>query len=129
MKHIVVGFCLLFTVKSFTQDSLFARKIVDTLTSKTFWGRGYTNDGMHKAAAFLANEFKDFGLEPMKGKSFFQEYSFSVNTFPDKMNVIINDKELVDRKDFIVAAESKGLIGEGELEQIDSIQFIDKKTG
>jgi Zn-dependent M28 family amino/carboxypeptidase len=111
---------------SFSQDSIFARKIVDTLTSKTFWGRGYTNDGMLKAATFLADEFEKFGLEPMKGKSFFQEYSFSVNTFPERMTMNINDKELEPGRDFIVAAESRGLKAGGKLEQTDSITFVDK---
>jgi hypothetical protein len=113
---------------AFTQDSIFARKIVDTLTSKAFWGRGYTKNGMHNAALFLADEFKQFGLKPMKGKSYFQNYNFSVNTFPDKMNVTINGKELVAGKDFIVAAESKGFVGEGNVAQQDSVRFVDAKN-
>ena len=40
----------------FAQDSLYARHIVDTLTSPYFWGRGYTKNGGPKAAAFLAAE-------------------------------------------------------------------------
>lgn len=128
MKKIFLISLLTTCISSFSQDSSFARKIVDTLTSKAFWGRGYTNDGMHKAAIFLAGEFIQFGIEPMKGKSYFQEYIFSVNTFPDRMNVSINGKELVVGKDFIVAAESKGFVGEGNLEQVDSVQFVDKKN-
>ncbi len=128
MKKIFLISLLTTCISSFSQDSSFARKIVDTLTSKAFWGRGYTNDGMHKAAIFLADEFKQFGVEPMKGKSYFQEYSFTVNTFPNRMNVSINGKELVAGKDFIVAADSKGFVGEGNLEQIDSVQFIDRKN-
>jgi aminopeptidase YwaD len=128
MKKIFVLLFLSFSISSFSQDSIFARKIVDTLTSKAFWGRGYTNNGMHKAAIFLANEFKEFGLQPMKGKSFFQDYTYNVNTFPNKMHATINGKELLAGKDFIVAAESKGFVGEGSLEQIDSMQFVDKKN-
>ena len=129
MKKIVLTFLgMSYSFLTFSQDSTFARKIIDTLTSKAFWGRGYTNDGMQKAATFLADELKDFGLQPMKGKSFFQEYSFNVNTFPGRMNVTINGKELIAGKDFIVAAESKGITCKGDLEQIDSCQFIDKKN-
>ncbi len=126
MKKIFIISLLTTSISSFSQDSTFARKIVDTLTSKTFWGRGYTNDGMHKAALFLADEFAAFGLEPMKGKSFFQEYSFSVNTFPERITMNINDKELEAGKDFIVAAESRGIKAGGKLEQTDSITFVDK---
>jgi len=128
MKKIFVLLFLSFSLSSFSQDSIFARKIVDTLTSKAFWGRGYTNRGMHKAAIFLADEFKEFGLQPMKGKSFFQDYTYNINTFPNKMSIAINGKELIAGKDFIVAAESKGLVVEGSLEQIDSMQFVDKKN-
>ena len=67
------------------QDSLFARKMVDTLTSPYFWGRGYTNDGVHKAAAFLSAQLKAYGVKPMDGKNYLQEFSYPVNTFPGKM--------------------------------------------
>jgi hypothetical protein len=128
MKKLFLFISSAICISSFSQDSTFARKIVDTLTSQAFWGRGYTKDGMHKAAIFLADEFKDFGLQPMKGKSFFQEYSFNVNTFPNRMTMNVNDKELIAGKDFIVAAESKGFVGEGNVEQIDSVQFVDRKN-
>ncbi|MFY7964233.1 MAG: M28 family metallopeptidase [Chitinophagaceae bacterium] len=126
MKKLIVSFFLFINLKSFSQDSTFARKMVDTLTSKVFWGRGYTKNGMQNAANFLAEKFTQFGLQPMKGKSYFQEYSFSVNTFPERMTMNINDKELEPGKDFIVAAESRGLKAGGKLEQTDSITFVDK---
>ena len=59
------------------QDISYNRKIVDTLTSPTFWGRGYTNDGMKKAAVFLANEFKKLGLKPLDKK----DTTVAVNIF------------------------------------------------
>jgi aminopeptidase YwaD len=59
-------FCLAINFAS-AQDSVFARRLVDTLTSPYFWGRGYTNDGMGKAGRFIAGEFKSYGLQPMSG--------------------------------------------------------------
>jgi len=109
------------------QDVAFGRKMLDTLTSTYFWGRGYTNDGMKKAASFLADEFKSYGLQPMEGKSFLQSFSYPVNTFPGKMYVSINGKELVPGIDYIVGAESKGIKASGELEQADSVQFLNRK--
>ena len=110
------------------QDLAFGRKIVDTLTSPYFWGRGYTKDGMHKAADFIAAQFQSYGLEPLKGKSYFQKFSYDVNTFPGKMEVSINGKALVPGKDFIVSPDAKGAAVNGRLEQADSIQFIDKEN-
>ena len=110
-----------------SQDISFGRKMLDTLTSTYFWGRGYTNDGMKKAADFLAGEFKAYGLQPMEGKNYLQPFSYPVNTFPGKMYVSINDKELVPGKDYIVGPETKGMKASGDLEQADSIQFINRK--
>ncbi len=58
---------------SFAQDSLFARKMVDTLSSPYFWGRGYTKNGMAKAASFLTDQMQGYGVSPMDGKSFVQK--------------------------------------------------------
>ncbi len=112
----------------FSQDLSFGRKIVDTLTSPVFWGRGYTKDGMKKAAEYLSSQFQSYGLKPMDGSDFAQKFSYPVNTFPGKMDVTINDKDLVPGKDYIVAAESRGVKGKGELEKIDSVQFVNRQN-
>lgn len=106
------------------QDLTFGRRIVDTLTSPFFWGRGYTKDGMEKAAAFISAEFSSYGLQPLSGKNYAQNFSYSVNTFPGKMTVSINGKQLVPGKDFIVGEESKSIKGSGEFQQKDSVTFL-----
>jgi aminopeptidase YwaD len=115
-----------FTSVAPAQNISFGKKIVDTLTSPYFWGRGYTNDGMKKAAEFLLNEFKTYGLQPI-GKNYLQQFSYPVNTFPGKMEVNINGKDLVPGKDFIVGPETKGVKGSGGLDVLDSIEFINRK--
>lgn len=127
MKKVFTLLLLANVLSSSAQDIAFGKKMVDTLTSAYFWGRGYTNDGMKKAADFLSAEFKAYGLQPMEGNNFLQPFSYPVNTFPGKLFVTINDKELVPGKDFIVAAESKGTKASGELEQGDSVQFFNRK--
>src|SRR5579863_6838168 len=102
-------FFLLLTSTVFAQDSLFARRMVDTLTSHYFWGRGYTNDGMGKATRFITGQFKEFGLQTMDGKDFVQEFSFNANTFPGTMAVSINGVPLMPGKDFIIGPESRGV--------------------
>lgn len=113
---------------AFAQDSVFARKVIDTLTSRYFWGRGYTNDGMGKAARFITGQFKSFGLQPMAGSNFVQEFSFPVNTFPGKMQVSINGKMLVPGRDFIVSPESRGVKTAGDLVQRDSVTYVDAEN-
>lgn len=107
-----------------SQDIRTARKILDTLTSKTMWGRGYTKDGMSKAADFISSSFKAYGLSPMNGKTFKQHFSYPANTFPGKMAVRLNGKSLIPGKEFVVMPESKGLQGRARLFQKDSTTFI-----
>ncbi len=117
---------ILFAQLAAAQDSLFARKMVDTLSSPYFWGRGYTKNGMAKAATFLEAELKSFGVTPMDGKNYLQPFSYPVNTFPGKMEVNINGVNLVPGRDFIVAPDTRGVKGEGKLEPYDSIRFVDR---
>jgi aminopeptidase YwaD len=121
--------CLLLSANcTLAQDTLFARKMVDTLTSPYFWGRGYTKEGVHKTAAFLAGQFKTYGVKPMDDKNYMQDFSYPVNTFPGKMKVVINNIELKPGIDYIVSPDSKGVTGTGKLEQIDSTHFVDKEN-
>jgi len=127
MRKIYFLFIIFIAINSNAQDLSFAKKMVDTLTSPFFGGRGYTNNGMQKAADFLASQFQIYGLQPMGGKDFFQTFSYPVNTFPGKMEVTVNGKNLVPGKDFLISPDSKGVKGKGSLEQADSIQFINSK--
>lgn len=122
MKKILTGLLLFFSFTCFAQDSVYVRKTINTLTSKTFWGRGYTKNGMSKAADFISAEYKSIGLAPI-GDHYKQIFSFPVNTFPGKMDVTVNGKKLVPGKDFIVNNESKGLQLNSTLKQIDSVTF------
>lgn len=123
MKKSIITLAVALTIlniNGFAQDSMYARKIVDTLTSPFFWGRGYTNNGVQKAANFLYNEFKSFGLEPT-----LQPYNFSVNTFPSKMNVEVNGRKLIPGVDFIVSPESKGTKSYGNCQENKNKDYID----
>lgn len=111
------------------QDDLaYARKVVDTLTSKTLEGRGYTHDGMAKAAAYIQKSFKQIGLVPLAGKSYLQPFTYSVNTFPGKVALRINDIPLVPGKDFIPSPASVGVTAKGRLVQKDSSHYIDPEN-
>ena len=123
MKKIAILFFLLLSATCFAQDSLYVRKTVNTLSSSAMWGRGYTKDGMKKAADFLSAEYKKIGLSPM-GNDFKQGFSFPVNTFPGKMLVEINGKSLRPGKDFIIGNASPSTMKTGNLQKIDSTHFV-----
>jgi len=85
-------------VKNFTKQ----------LCSPEFHGRGYVNGGDSIAANYIAKTFQEIGLQKLNG-TYFQSFSFPVNTFPNKMEVKIGDYQLVPGVDFIVdAASGKG---------------------
>ncbi|MEJ6979155.1 M28 family peptidase [Pedobacter sp. P351] len=113
---------------SFAQDTIFARKMVDTLASPHFWGRGYTKDGLLKASEFISSKFQSYGLKPLDDKSFLEEFSFPVNTFPGNMKVSVNGVPLIPGKDFIIGPESRGIKASSNLIQKDSTHFLNEKS-
>lgn len=123
MKKLIVVVILFNFIHANAQQA-YNRSIVDTLTSSSFWGRGYTKNGMKKAAAFLANEFKNIGLKPVSEEGYLQTFSFSANTFPGDMKASIDGRDLVPGIDFLVTPESRGIKIKGNLIAKDSAHFL-----
>jgi len=122
-KHLFFILLLIAFFKSYSQDSVYVRHTIDALTAEKFWGRGYTKDGMAKAADFLSLEYKKIGLLPI-GNNYKQEFSYAVNTFPGKMLVKVNGKNLIPGKDFIVNNESPSIRKKVPLKKVDSLKYI-----
>jgi hypothetical protein len=87
------------------------KSYVDTLCSPYFKGRGYIDNGHLKTAIYLANEFKEIGLEPLNHNSYFQEFPLIVNTFPSKIKITKNGISLREGIDFILDPSSKSING------------------
>ncbi|WP_097133540.1 M28 family metallopeptidase [Pedobacter xixiisoli] len=115
-----------FGSNAFAQDLNYAKKTINTLTSKKYWGRGYTKDGMGKAANYIEKEFRSFGLVPISSNDFKQGFSFAVNTFPSKMEVKLDGRKLIAGKDFIVHQASKGISITDSLVKKDSLTYLGK---
>ncbi|MDA9775864.1 M28 family peptidase [Flavobacteriales bacterium] len=109
---------------SFSQKEL-AKKLIDTLASDAFYGRGYVNNGDKIAADYIAKKFKEFGALPINGDSYFQEYSYPVNTFPTKVEVSFDNKTLTTGLDFIVAPNSGSAKGIFNLKEITLENYIE----
>lgn len=108
------------------QDKAYARKIIDTLASPSMHGRGYVNDGDKIASDYIANEYKSFGLLSFeKSGSFFQEFSFPVNTFPGRVEMTFyfpgGAKEKCEPGDkFLVRSSSPSIKGHFKVVRLDS---------
>lgn len=93
-----------------TQDTVYARKIIKELASAKYFGRGYVKNG-ERSREIPEKELKKNKTLPLFADGYFQNYKFSVNTFPSEMELKLNGKVLVPGKDFIVAPESNAMDG------------------
>jgi aminopeptidase YwaD len=85
-------------------DQVYFKAVLDTLTSKSFSGRGYVDDGMNKAGTYLENEFRKNGLKSFK-TIYNQKFNFPINILKNA-TLKINGKELKYGIDFIVKPSS-----------------------
>ena len=106
IKTLILAFYIAINLFGFGQD-LETKRFIKTLCSEGFHGRGYVNNGDNVAADYIAETFQKIGVSTIDG-TYFQEFSFPVNTFPGEMLVKINNKELTPGIDFIVDASSTG---------------------
>ncbi len=98
------------------QDLNFVKSNIKKLTSPEFHGRGYVKKGDIISSEYLSKQFKTFGLKPF-GKDYFQYYQFDVNTFPKKMEMLIDGKELEPTRDFYINPGSIGVKGRFKVER------------
>ena len=122
-NYIILLFVLGF-ISTHAQDSLYARKVINTLCSKQFAGRGYIKNGLDVSAKYIVSELKKFKTQPLFNTGYYQWFDFNVNTFPGKMSVTVNGKILKPGIDFIISPESVGLKGKFNVEKKDSVTYI-----
>lgn len=128
VKKILIAFLLLGSIHfSFAQkapfDSLYARQMVDTLASPYLLGRGYYREGDEKAANIIATEFYKNKVEPFQKLNYYQQFHFSVNTFPHTVNVSLDGKALKPGADFIISAGCPTYVGTHKVIAADSNTF------
>jgi len=71
----------IFGFRASAQDSLYARRVIETLTSPEFHGRGYAFHGDSIAARFISAEFSRLQLKKWTN-NYYQSYNnFSINVF------------------------------------------------
>ncbi len=109
-RYIVIvlflNLCVLSTVKA-QDEKQFIRQRIEQLASPGFHGRGYVMGGGNIAAQYIADEFKSYGVQPLgQNGSYYQDYDFSVNTFPGRVFVQVNKTVLKPGPDYIVNAAS-----------------------
>lgn len=93
----------LFTLAN-AQDRDYAQKMIDTLCSNYFAGRGYIDYGHKKAANFIADQFKRIGLEEAS-PNYLQDFPMNINTIRE-CQIFVDGKMLVPGVDYVVSPSS-----------------------
>jgi len=122
MKHRIIGLTilLLLTVSSLkAQDTLYYREVIRELASKKYEGRSDYKKGDEKAAQYLVMQFCEIeGLEPAFKNGYLQPFTYNVNVFHDKMEMRVDETDLIPGTDFIVREFSPSQKGSYNLEYI-----------
>lgn len=118
-------FCLFLFLQSSAlqgQDIRWVKHRINTLCGPQMNGRGYYKDGRNKAAGYISRQFQEAGLQGLTpDSSFYQNFSFPVNTFPGQMLVKIGKKELTPGESYLIDARSKG--GGGNNLHLSTVDF------
>ncbi|MGB0918369.1 MAG: M28 family metallopeptidase, partial [Flavobacteriales bacterium] len=93
------------------------------LCSDDLAGRGYVEDGDNASAYYIEEEFKSNDLYAWDF-NYYQTFSMPVNSFPGKMELLVDGKALQAGKDFHIAASSPSVKGKYELMNIDALPQI-----
>ncbi len=137
IKTLLILIICVYVSSSWAQDVNYAREVVTELASEKYHGRGYVKKGDKRAASYIAGEFNKFGLNK-KGNSYYQKYSFPINTFPGKLGLSIDNIDLVPGEDYVVSLSSPSVNTEFDVVDLrdagyslDSlfINFKEKKDG
>ena len=116
-------FCLwIIPFSIFAQNLDFVKQQVDTLSSKTFLGRGYIKNGSNLAGDYIASQFKTLGAKPI-GDSYFQPFTLVVNTFPKKTQLICDTKKLSEGLEYLIDSGSGSSQGKYKPVFLDSTDF------
>ncbi len=105
MRNIFFIVSLLISLISTSQTIDYAREVVKELSSEEYAGRGYSNEGIIKAANYIKQEFKKNGLQSLNG-DYCQPFTIDANTFPGVLSLKIGRNELIAGQDYLIDPSS-----------------------
>lgn len=123
MKRILIILLALVAFQLNAQDLNLYKKVVKELSSPRYKGRGYAFDGANKAGKYLEKEFQKAGVDEVVC----QPFKLNINTFPGKMQLLVDGKKLVPGEDFTMREFSPGVKGEYKLYYIDTLNYNSEK--
>lgn len=91
-----------------------AQRHVDTLAAPAMHGRGYLHGGHERAAAYLVEQFREIGLEPVGG-SYTQPFPLRVGTFPEAPELVVDGRSLELGDAFVPSRAAASGAGSGRV--------------
>jgi aminopeptidase YwaD len=119
-------FLILLQQQAQAQYLPYALQVMDSLCSPRHAGRGYINDGVNTAAQYLAQEYKNIGLQSF-GNNYFQPYNFDINTYPTPITCLADGQALEAGYHFLIEPSSPSFNGKVQLLPFDISNPSDKQ--
>lgn len=94
------------------QNISYAKAVIDTLTSDSFAGRGYVDNGIHKAADFIERHYMKNSLKEF-GSSYRQEFSITTNIIT---SAEIGKGRFLPGEDYTISILSRNFKGKRNVE-------------
>ncbi len=120
-KYIVLAALLSVAFYGFAQDvnklvdGADVTRIIKTLSADDMQGRATFTPGIEKAAQFIESEYKQTGLEPLKGNTGYRQNFSMVRSVPVKMQATINNGPVATDDIFIAASNSFNWVNNGNI--------------
>ena len=115
-------FTMLLTLATMTigaQNLSHYKRVIKTLSSAKYQGRGYAKHGANKAGRFLQKEFQKAGVDEVT----LQPFKLDINTFCGQMQIWADGKKLRAGIDFSMREYSPGVHGEFPVYHVDTLNF------
>jgi aminopeptidase YwaD len=122
MLRLLLIALLLWSAGLNAQNRSYVKYLVDSLAGSGFAGRGYVDNGLHKAAEFIAFQFDSLGLGT-PGQVRFQSFTHPVNVFNGACKITLG-RTLMPGVDFLVHSKSPSSIGTFQIQRIDSLMIL-----
>jgi len=123
IKKFIYPIALLFMAQTaMAQDinTIISRDYVDhlikTLSSDDMQGRRTFSPGIDKAASFIENEFKQIGLQPLKGEKSYRQTFYKYQFTPSNTTVSINGQAIPAENMLVVGSNSEQISFDQSLE-------------
>ncbi|ADR22764.1 hypothetical protein MATR_33900 [Marivirga tractuosa] len=131
MRHLFILF-FFFNITCGISQSDEARKHINILTADSLAGRGFTENGQEKAADFIVEKLQQFGVKAGSENGFKQKLTYSVNTFPGRVQFSVDNEKTVKiysaGKDFLFHSASGPIEITGRINEISAGFKLPKKA-